>query len=105
MTTEALRAILPDLVDPLLELVRRSTEVADPAPRTSLANLEFLLTTLIEDTTMPVDKTQRWLGFVQGVLAARGMLDVDAERDRTRPIFHRLYQEAGAAVPATIARD
>ena len=32
-------------------------------------------------------KAHRWLGFVQGVLAARGQLDVDAERDRTRPFF------------------
>lgn len=39
----------------------------------------------------PFDKMNRWLGFVQGVLAARGAIDVDTERDVTRHIFHSLY--------------
>ena len=44
----------------------------------------------------PYDKMCRWLGFVQGVLAVRGITDVDVERDYTRPLFHALY---GRAVP------
>jgi hypothetical protein len=35
----------------------------------------------------------RWLGFVQGVLAARGAISVDEERNYTHPIFHKLYGE------------
>lgn len=38
--------------------------------------------------TMPIDKMGRWVGFIQGVMAANGVLDVDAERDRTRPFFN-----------------
>lgn len=101
--SEALRTILPDLIDPLLELVRHSTEVADPPPRTSLTNLEFMLTTMLDYPSMPIDKTQRWLGFVQGVLAARGLLDVDAERDRTRPIFHAYYRKIGIQPPDSMS--
>lgn len=36
------------------------------------------------------DKANRWLGFVQGVLTAAGLLDVEVERDHTRPLFHAL---------------
>lgn len=45
---------------------------------------------------LPFDKLSRWLGFVQGVLAVQGIIDVDEEREFTRPIFHQLY---GKVVP------
>lgn len=44
----------------------------------------------------PVDKRYRWLGFVQGVLAVKRLIDVDVERDFTRPLFHEL---AGKTIP------
>ena len=44
----------------------------------------------------PFDKMCRWMGFVQGVLAVQGIIDVDKERDYTRPLFHALY---GREVP------
>lgn len=43
--------------------------------------------------TYPTDKMHRWLGFVQGVLAAKGAISVDEERAYTRTIFHELYGE------------
>lgn len=49
-----------------------------------------------------IDELSYRLGFVQGALAAYGLLDVDAERDRTRPIFHAAYAAMGLAKPATI---
>ena len=49
----------------------------------------------------PVDKTSRWIGFVQGVMACRGLLDCNEERDRTRPFFHEAYKATGQAVPKT----
>ena len=36
------------------------------------------------------DKANRWLGFVQGILIAAGVLGVDEERDYTRPLFHAI---------------
>ena len=36
------------------------------------------------------DKSSRWMGFVQGVLTVAGVLNVDIERDHTRPLFHAL---------------
>jgi len=41
----------------------------------------------------PFDKMNRWLGFTQGVLATVGALDVDAEREYTRPLLHLLHDE------------
>lgn len=32
-------------------------------------------------------KSHRWLGFIQGVLAARMFISVDEERNVTRPFF------------------
>lgn len=47
----------------------------------------------------PVDKTGRWIGYVQGVLACNGFLDVNEERDRTRPLFQKAYSTAEAIAP------
>jgi hypothetical protein len=41
-------------------------------------------------------KAHRWFAFVQGVLAERGALDVDLERDRTRPFFKAMLTAAPA---------
>ena len=51
--------------------------------------------------TWPLDKTSRWLGYVQGVMAAEGMPSVREERDFSRPMFHAAYAAAGVALPAT----
>ena len=36
---------------------------------------------------LPLLKLNRWLGYIQGVLIARGCTDVETERDFTRPYF------------------
>lgn len=43
------------------------------------------------------------LGHLQGVLIARGDLDMDEERNRTRPSFHSAYRQAGIEPPPSIA--
>lgn len=71
----------------------------------SLENLEWMLNQIMSRVDlMPNDKVNRWLGFVQGVLAAKGYISVAAERDRTRPFFHAAYEEAGFHIPATTQR-
>ena len=52
--------------------------------------------------SMPLDKASRWLGFVQGCLAMRGLIDVDTERDFSRPLFHAAYENEGLIVPGTL---
>lgn len=41
----------------------------------------------IEHQTMAYGKLCRWLGFIQGVMCASGLITVEGERDFTRPIF------------------
>ncbi|MDT8925306.1 hypothetical protein RBE51_21155 [Pseudomonas taiwanensis] len=40
----------------------------------------------------PFDKLSRWMGFVQGVLAVKGLVDVDEEREFSRPYLHAVHQ-------------
>ena len=41
----------------------------------------------------------RWLGFIQGILIARGVTTVQQERDYGRPMFQRLYTQQGIESP------
>lgn len=50
----------------------------------------------------PVDKLSRWLGFVQGVMAARGLITVSNEREFSRPLFHEAYTASGICPPETV---
>lgn len=53
----------------------------------------------------PTDKISRWIGFIQGVATARGIMDSTEERNRTRPIFHKAYEAMGLKKPLTVDRD
>lgn len=77
---------------------RAGIDEGDPR-RTSLANLAWMCSTGIHEP-MSTDKASRWLGFVQGCLATRGIIDVDDERDYSRKLFH----EASGKQP-TLERD
>ncbi|MFX4299971.1 hypothetical protein [Pseudosulfitobacter pseudonitzschiae] len=73
--------------------------------RLSLENLVWMCTQCISNiATWPDDKTGRWLGFVQGCLAMRGLIDVDRERDITRPMFHAILAEKGIIAPEKTER-
>lgn len=70
-------------------------------PRLSLSNLAWMCREGMQ-ADMPEDKSSRWLGFIQGCLAMRGLIDVDTERDISRPIFHSLTR--GMPPPRTRER-
>jgi hypothetical protein len=38
----------------------------------------------------PLNKLNRWLGYIQGVLISNGVTSVDNERNFTRPLFRPL---------------
>lgn len=52
----------------------------------------------------PKDKTGRWLGFVQGVLACQRVITVPEEREFSRGLFNGEYAEDGIALPGTFSR-
>lgn len=45
----------------------------------------------LDDPEYPIDKAARWLGYIQGVLAVKKMIDVTEERDFSRPLFQGAY--------------
>lgn len=74
-------------------------------PALSLENLAWMCREGARQCGMaPLDKMSRWLGFVQGCLAMRGLVTVGEERDVSRPLFHRAYREAGIPVPPRMER-
>lgn len=84
---------------PLLELLidhESYPEGTQPSHLLKLAN------EAITRDDLPFDKLRGWLGYVQGVLIARNQLDMDEERERTRPIFHASYEAVGLAKPKTV---
>ncbi|MBB5664715.1 hypothetical protein GGE68_002912 [Rhizobium leguminosarum] len=54
-----------------------------PDPGTSPPHLRWMLREL--QTFSDETKAHRWLGFIQGILIARGFTTVTVERDFTRP--------------------
>jgi hypothetical protein len=89
-------------------LFKRYSELAEKhaskleglAERCQSKSLVALCNEAIENgSTYPFDKMNRWLGFAQGVLAATGIIDVDAEREFTRPLLHQLHAQPIKSYP------
>lgn len=62
---------------------------------TELPHLFWMCETMVnnlKDDDYPLDKASRWLGYVQGCLVMKGMLNVDEERDFSRPLFSPHYK-------------
>ncbi len=84
----------------LLEIIPTTED--DSSDPTSLSHLRWMIAECINEIeTYPIDKISRWIGFVQGVLTMKGILDTKAERDRTRPFYHEAYKTMGIAIPQT----
>jgi len=78
-------------------LAEQEPDPSDTDPRLSLENLAWMCREAQAGLhELPLDKLSRWLGFVQGCLAMRGLIDVDEERDISRPMFHAGYAKDGA---------
>lgn len=80
-------------------------DVDDANGYVSYTHLRWLRAKILENiNSFPIDKLNRWAGFIHGALATRGLFDVEAERSRTRVIYHQAYQEMGLEIPPTIDR-
>lgn len=88
----AKKALLAALVETIRPLYTERLLAEFGTGKTGSEHLRWMCKHLLKNIeTFPVDKTGRWIGFIQGVLACRGLLDVDEERARTRPLFKRAY--------------
>jgi len=97
----ALRRAFVKVIGPLYQSLNGQSFGAD---KTSAAHLSWMCKEILNNIrTMQPDKISRWIGFIQGVMAANGLLDVDEERNRTRPLFEAAYLSARSA-PRTVAQ-
>lgn len=46
---------------------------------------------ILHSDQYPFDKLCRWMGFIQGVLCTVRAIDVETERNFTRPILHAIH--------------
>lgn len=66
-------------------------------------HLGWMCHTAIENIiAWPDDKLNRWLGYIQGVMAMKGYVRVKEERDKTRELFHKVYAQRGITIPETL---
>lgn len=76
--------------------------IENSTDRTSSENLFWMISRLVREIqTFPVDKQGRWIGFIHGVLALSGHLDVDEVRNRSRGRYHKAYIATGQVIPET----
>lgn len=97
--------ILSVLFTRYAELAQKNASVLDClAPKCRSEALVSLCNEAIANgKDYPFDKMNRWLGFTQGVLATTGVIDVDAEREYTRPLLHQLHVQPVKSWPAKTA--
>lgn len=77
----------PEICDRYLAILD-AEPVCCPEQPTSLGHLAWMLTELQTNDTQSLTKKHRWLGCVQGIMIAQGMITVNDERDATRNIFN-----------------
>ena len=46
-----------------------------------------------------IDKLSRWLGFVQAYVIFTNQTTIDIERDFSRPLFHKAYENENIKIP------
>lgn len=92
----------------LRALIQDNEQVIRDSPLVDEANYDNILwmmeTGLSRNDVNPVDKTGRWIGFVQCALIVRRVLDTKTERDQTRALFHAAYAATGQDIPPTLNR-
>lgn len=54
--------------------------------------LKKMCTTMIKENEVPIDKKARWLGFIQGVLFSNGIIQISEEREFSRKLFTKFYE-------------
>ena len=51
----------------------------------------------------PIDKLSRWLGFIQAYVIFTNQTTIDVERDFSRPLFHKAYQNENIEIPLSFS--
>ena len=108
MNDQPVRDAQAKVMADLRALILNSREAIEANPLVESANYDNILwmmeTGLHRNNSVPVDKTGRWIGFVQCALIVRHILDTKTERDQTRALFHAAYEATGQDIPPTLNR-
>jgi len=83
------QAVVLKMVDHLREIVGlfTTTPRQEPGNNPSMHHLVWMLDQLQWDSTQSPTKKHRWIGYIQGVLIERGIMDMATERTITRDIL------------------
>jgi hypothetical protein len=90
-----------------LELFKRYNTIAQENKDTIRDNqahtiMQMGINAIGSPERFPAEKMSRWLGFIQGILFANGVITIDEERNISRPLIHRAYKNAGLNPPESI---
>ncbi len=92
---------MPEAIMACVERYRPILE-ANPDAETCDHLLNMLDTMEENRHRWPIDKSNRWLGYVQGYMTSLKLITVDDEREFSRPIFHAYYEAEGIEIPKSV---
>jgi len=98
-----MRTVLFSLFSRYEKMIEQSANLITPsADELSLENCLWMAKRAkLHIDVWPIDKLNRWVGFIQACVVMHGMTTVGIERDITRPLFHSVYTKQGIAIPDT----
>lgn len=77
-----------------------------PIDKIECDNIKWMIETALENIDFwPIDKLNRWLGFIQYFVCLKEYTTVDDERDFSRPLFHDAYSRSGISIPSIKEKD
>jgi|GEM_PF-4558486 len=80
-----------EIIDRYIKMIEEAiSESPNDDQYTSYSHLIWMLNE-IKTGEMQYGKSNRWLGFVQGIIIERGLTTINEERDFTRPFFHEEF--------------
>lgn len=75
-----------------LKLLDNSIQITINFETSQVDYLKNMCNTMLISNDIPIDKKARWLGFIQGCLFANGFIEIKEEREFSRPLFIKFYE-------------
>jgi hypothetical protein len=86
-----------------IEILNKSHSIGCIERKTNSGHLINMLKAGISNEEIwPVEKLYNWLGYVSGVMTENKLIDVDTERDFSRPLYHQYYRKTNREIPETL---
>lgn len=81
-----------------LEIINRYIDIIDDE-NIALKNELFSLVKCLKYEIVSLEELSFRVGRLQGKMIQKGIIDVETERNLTRPIFHKIYADLGWSEP------